>query len=113
MPKNPSQRFEQRMGYEVVWTDTYERELLEVIRYHIEVLKSPAAAKALLPEIENAIDLLAVSPGLKAVSSKRPFEALELREWYIKNYVLVYRSDDSRVYIEHLFHQSQDYERMV
>lgn len=94
-------------------TATCEADIERALRYQIEVLGFTASAKHLLSKLENVIDLLAVTPELKAESLKGSLEKLHLREWYISNYVLVYRFEEQVVYLEHFFHQSQDFENLL
>ena len=101
------------MAYEVVYTKTFEREYDSVLRYHVEHLCTPQAAQSLMTELDDACVLLAENPELKAISRKPMLEELDLREWPVKNYVIVYRAEGGRLYLEHIFHQSQDFELLV
>lgn len=101
------------MAYELMPTDTYERELGEIIEYHRDALQAESAARDPVGQLDDASSLIAEIPELKAVSTKPVLGMFGLREWYVKNYVLIYRIDGNVVYLEHLFHQSQDFEKLV
>lgn len=101
------------MEYRVVFTDSYHEELQAVVRYLVDASGSAASADRLLSAVDNMIDLLSVTPELKAVSAKSSLMEREMREWFTCNYVIVYRFDGEVVYLEHIFHQLQDYERLL
>ena len=98
------------MAYEVIPTESFEREYDSIIRYHLEVLKAPQAASKLIDELDKAYVKLSDNPLLNAVSRKPVLEEFELREQLVRNYVIVYRVDGDLVYLEHMFHQTQDFE---
>ena len=101
------------MAYDVVATRTFEREYDSIIGYHANVLKSPGAARRLMEDVAKVRVSLAENPLLSAVSRKSALEGLKLREKLVRNCVIVYKVDGDCVYLEHIFHQSQDFERLV
>ena len=84
-----------------------------MLEYIVQELKSPQAARTLNNAIKDARKALAENPLMHAVSRKPLLEHLELRERFVRNYVVVYRIEKQTVYLEHIFHQTQDYERLV
>ena len=101
------------MACKVKLTEAFEREYDDILDYHVNELGSPQAARALADALDDARNLLAANPELSAVSAKPALQTLELREWLARSYVIVYRIDDDRLYFEHIFHQSQDFETLV
>ena len=101
------------MAYEIIYTETFEREYDEILQYLVMRLHTPQAAQALMTALDDTCSLLADNPELKALSSKPMLEELGFREWLVKNYVVVYRAEDDFLYLEHIFHQSQDFEMLV
>ena len=101
------------MAYEVIPTATFEAEYDSIITYHIETLHSPQAAQRFIAALSETRARLADNPMIHAVSRKPLLDELELREALVRSYVLVYRIDSQRVFLEHLFHQSQDFERLA
>ena len=99
------------MAYSVRATKTFEDEYDAVLGYVVEKLKAPQAARTLNEALKDARRALAENPLLHAVSRKPLLEHLELRERLVRNYVVVYRVEEQMVYLEHIFHQTQDYER--
>ena len=101
------------MTYEIVATASFAREYDAIIRYHVEELSAQLAAKRLMDDVENACGILAGNPTINAVSRKALLADLELREQLVRNYVIVYRIESNKVYLEHMYHQKQDFERLV
>lgn len=101
------------MDYKVIPTYTFKAELGRTLDYIANTLKSVQAAKDLMRDVQKVRDILANNPELKAPSTKTTLGNMGLREWLVCNYVIVYRIEDGVVYLEHIFHQSQDYERLA
>lgn len=101
------------MAYRVVPTASFRAELDSVLAYLVEDLASPSAAKKLHKGILKARELLSESPEMKGVSTKVMLGEHDFRELLVRNYMVVYHFDGEAVYLEHLFHQSQDYERLL
>ncbi len=101
------------MGYDVVPTATFASEYERIIGYLVNDLGSKAAARGLVDGLSNVRVSLEDNPLLHAVSRKPRLNDLELREVLVGSYAVVYRIADTTVYLEHIFHQSQDFERHV
>ena len=101
------------MAYKIEITDSFERDLGRAIDYHIDVLHAELAAENLMSKLDETIGLLASNPDIKAVSSKPILKDARLREWLVKNYVLVYSFDGTVVRFERFFHQSQNFEDLL
>lgn len=101
------------MVYDVRATSTFEQEYASAIRYLAEDLHSPAAADKLMSNMQAMRDVLALNPFVRAVSRKPLLEHLELREYIVKNYIVVYRVQEPDVFLEHFFHQRQDFEARI
>lgn len=101
------------MAFEIIVSDSYERELFGILAYHYGELSAPSAAKDLMEKLDGAVGIIAQTPEVKAASSKPVLGRMELREWFACNYVIVYRFDGEAVYLEHIFHQSQDYAQLI
>lgn len=101
------------MAYEVVATETFGSELEGLFAYYSHPARSIATARAIKGQLDKAVKLLASFPGIAAVSRKPTLQRGGFREWYFGDYVLVYRVGEGTIYLEHLFHQHRDYERLV
>ena len=78
-----------------------------------DVVDAPASAGRLMTAMDNLIDLLSLTPSIKAVSTKPALERLRLREYPLLAYVVLYRVDGATVFLEHVFHERQNYEAYV
>lgn len=101
------------MGYKVVPTETFELEYRLVIEYIVNVFGAPKAAGDLVEELDHVRVELSENPFLYAVSRKPLMEKYVLRERLVRNYIVVYRVFGDNVYLEHIFHQSQDFEALL
>lgn len=101
------------MAYEVVFTETFESEYDSILGYHVHHLHAPRAASDLMLSVDRAIDLLTATPQINAISRKGALRNLALREQPVRNYMIVYRIEGNRVVFEHMYHQRQDYARML
>ena len=98
------------MAYKVVPTVSFEAEYDKALHYLASKLNTPQAARSLFDALDKARGELQENPFLHAVSRKPLLEELNLREKLARSYVLIYRVDGDTVYLEHLFHQTQDFE---
>lgn len=101
------------MPCEVVFTASFEAEYDAVLNYQVHTLCAPSAARAFIDGIDEAVEALGATPKKNAVSRKAALGNLELREHLVRNYVVVYRIVAGQVVLEHLFHQRQDYARLI
>ncbi len=98
------------MTYSLVATQSFEDDLRRVLSFYSEM---PNAAKKLLAELEKSCAVLLDMPELNAPMRFVSCGSFEYRRHLVEQYMLVYRIDGSKVYLLRLFHQSQDYERLL
>lgn len=101
------------MTYRVEILDEAQRELKSIIEYLLNVLKSPQAADNLLCEFDRQVDLIAPNPSVFAVSNLPELASKGYRTAHINNYIMLYTLRNDVIYIAHIFHQRQDYARLV
>ena len=101
------------MVYSAVFYSEFDDDLDAIIGYHVKQLAAPKAARTLLDDLDNAIDLIQRFPTVNAVSSKPLLAELGYREQFVRNYVVLYRFDGETVYVARMFHLTQDYECLV
>ena len=101
------------MASRVLYAESFGRDYDEILRYHIEELSAVEAARSLVDAMDDAISQLAAMPESGPVSRKPGLAKRELRELPVRGYVVVYRIEGSDVYLLHLFHQSQDFEKLA
>ena len=101
------------MAYSVTITAEAMREYEQIVSYLSGTLKSPRAAKDFADEFMRQIDSVRDNPELHALSRMLELAAKGYRPLFIKNYVALYKVHDGVVVIAHIFHQSQDYARLI
>lgn len=101
------------MTYEAVILDEAKREFREIVVYLCEVLESPQAAGDFMDEFEHQVKLITENPELYALSALPELTARGYRSEHVKNYVLLFKTAGDLLMIAHIFHQTQDYARLV
>ena len=96
------------MMYNVQYLPLAEEDVLEAVRYIAERLENPAAASALLDELDEAADGLSRFPYMGSpYHTDRPMRD-ELRMLPVKNYVLYYTVTEEAVEIRRFIHGKRD-----
>ena len=90
-----------------------QRDFLEIVSYLADVLKSPQAAKGFMDEFERQLDLLCESPDLFALSRMPELAARGYRPLLVNSYVALVAIEGDVARVAHVFHQTQDYARLV
>lgn len=99
---------------------TYNVVILKSARYEYEYCRipcsnpqNPRAAGNFVAEFEYQLDLLREQPLLRPLSHMQELAARNYRSFPVNNYVCLYKFEHETIYIAHIFHQSQDYARLV
>ncbi len=101
------------MGCSVSWTKWAENDVDGAVGYIVNTLDNRQAAKKLLDDLGAAIERIAGSPEMYAVSTQTSLAARGLRACFIGNYVLLYRIDGKQVIIYRVFSTLRDYARLI
>ena len=101
------------MAYKIIMTRTAARDIDAIIHYLTENLSSPITASEHLQAIKLALESISITPEMYGISQQPSSAARKLRPCLIKNYVLLYRFDGEHVIVMRLFHQRQDYARLI
>ena len=101
------------MAYEVVILDEAQREFRSIIDYLCNVLESPQATAAFMEEFEHQVSLIADNPELFALSRLPELATRNYRTAHINKYIMLYKVEGDLIAIAHIFHQTQDYARLV
>ena len=101
------------MAYNVVIINSSRFEYVSMVGYLAQILKNPRAAGNFVAEFEYQLDLLREQPLLRPLSHIRELAARNYRSFPVNNYVCLYKFERETIYIAHVFHQSQDYARLV
>ena len=104
------------MDYKVVVTAEAEEDLNQFIQYLLLAKKNKQAAKNVLDDFEDTIELLKhVAESLKTCDNPRLQSLGYHRINFQKHrYFMLYRIEDDVIYVDDIFHELQDYEnRMI
>ena len=103
------------MGYRIVKTDAFQRDLDGVIAYIARSLENRTAAASLLDAVEKCYGDLERMPLMYEACRDPYLNALGYRKAGIHNYVMVYKVDEAakQVMILRLFHGKQDYAKLI
>lgn len=101
------------MLYKVVETPEVKRDLLEALDYIELVLDSPSGAATLASSYINVLENLKHFTNMYPAAREPRLRRLAYRKAQAESYLVLYRMTERTVYISHLFHQSQDYTKLV
>ena len=101
------------MGYSVRLADEASRDLDGIVAYLCEVLAAPAAATELLHAYDAFVDVVVEYPEAYEKCADSHLAQLGYRKASLKGYIALYRTEKDEVVVSRVFHQSQDYARLV
>ena len=110
------QIWEENIDYKVVVTAEAEEDLNQFIQYLLLAKKNKQAAKNVLDDFEDTVELLKhVAGSLKTCDNPRLQSLGYHRINFQKHrYFMLYRIEDDVIYVDDIFHELQDYEnRMI
>lgn len=107
------QKFENAMAYSVEIAAEAQREYDQIVSYLANTLKSQQAVVGFIDEFSRQVDLIRDNPTLHALSRMPELAARGYRPFFVNNYVVLYKILGDTIVIAHIFHQSQDYARLV
>ena len=113
MPVNFLRRFMSSMASKVVVAESAARSLIEAAAYIANILCEKSAGSNLLNEFDNFIETVGRLPGLYPLCSEKRLAAKGIRKALIGNYVALYVYENDQVTVIALFHQTQDYAKLV
>lgn len=101
------------MAYSVVFAAEVERDRDAVVAYLIDSLCERNAAARFLGELDAVIDVLEKLPESYPLVYEERLAAMGYRRASFMRYLALFKIDGDRVIITNVFHQSQDYARLV
>lgn len=90
-----------------------QEELDEILEYLTALSGGTKTAVSFLNELEEKMNLVCANPKIFALSKIENLSVLGYRSFFVKKYVVQYFYRDQTVFIAHIFHQTQDYARLV
>ena len=101
------------MAYSYAFLEGAQRELDAILGYLVERSGSTAPASAFLDVLETKLTLVCDNPELYGLSRMPEISELGYRVFFVKRYVVLYFFRDECVFVAHVFHQRQDYARLI
>lgn len=84
-------------------------ELVSIVDYIKEDLGTPATADSFVSEFRRIARLACSFPESKPLCPDPYLSSRGYRSFQVKNYIALYLYSDGIVYVDHVFHRSQDY----
>lgn len=100
------------MAYSYRFLDEARNEL-DCILSFLTMSSGPAAARSFLDELEEKIGFVYANPTLFGLSRLDELAALGYRSFFVKTYVVLCFFRGEQIFLAHIFHQRQDYARLV
>lgn len=99
------------MAYKLSITNNAAAELDDILSYLSKYLDNSAAASDFLDKVEESFHRLSDNPKIYQLCDHRDFKEKGYRKVVIKNYIMIYRVDEttSTVYILHFFYGRRNY----
>lgn len=88
-------------------------EINSIVDYIKEELGSPAAASSFVSEFRRVARLVCSFPESKPLCPDPYLRSHGYRSFQVKGYIALYLHSEDIVYVDHVFHQSQDYAAVV
>lgn len=101
------------MAYEYVILEGAQNDYRGIIEYLLNVKKSPQAALGFMDEFDRQLDIVCDNPFLYGLSRMPELASLGYRPFLVNKYIGLYFFRNERVVVAHVFHQTQDYARIV
>lgn len=101
------------MAFEVFLAAEAEGDLAAAVSYLCDALCLPTSAVSLLDDYDTLVATLSEFPEAYPISDEPRLRSLGIRKASFNSYVALYKPMGNRVVIEHIFHQRQDYAKLV
>lgn len=101
------------MAYRLVIAREAQREYCDIVAYLANTLKSLQAARHFVTEFDAKADLVRQRPEAFDLCHLPELAARGYRSATVMRYTFIYKISGEKVVIAHIFHQSQDYVRLV
>lgn len=101
------------MAYRVYESETARKELFRIVDYVEYVLVNPQAAEGIAAAYIALSKKLERFPDMYPACNEPRLHRDGYRKASVGSYVVIYHRDGNDVYVDHIFHQSQDYARLI
>lgn len=101
------------MASEVLFTKAAEKDRDLIVLYLFAKLDSPQAASRFLDELDGSIETLGAEPKAFEFARDETLARRKIRRGLFMNYVTPYRVLGNTVVVMRIFHQRQNYARLL
>lgn len=101
------------MAYRVTIAAEAAREYEQIVSYLSGILNSKQAAQGFADEFARQVESVRANPEIHALSRMPELAARGYRPLLVNRYIALYKVVGEEVVIAHIFHQSQDYAKLV
>lgn len=101
------------MGYRLSIAREAQREYRDIVSYLVNVVKSPQAARHFMTEFDAKVENVRNHPEAFSLCHLSELAARGYWSASVMRYTFLYTVRGDDVTIAHIFHQSQDYARLV
>lgn len=101
------------MPFRVLVTDEAATDLESIVSYLSGAFAEPGAAVDLLDAFDEFVQNVSAFPEMYPSVRELRLSRLGYRKAALKKYIALYRVQGKDVLVAHVFHQSQDYARLV
>lgn len=103
------------MEYNVVLTVQAQTQFKQILRYLLDELESQQAATNVVNDFDETIIQLSRVAGSLKLCDDEILHAKGYRTIHFRRhkYLMVYRIDGDKVYVDGIYHDSQDYEHIL
>lgn len=103
------------MSYKLMITEPAESDLGGILNYISNDLSAPKSAVDFLNAVEKCYDRISDNPFIYPECEIPRFKKKNYRKAVIKNYVLIYRTDEKTkaIYILRVFYGGRNYEKLL
>ncbi len=101
------------MAYKVIASEQAASDLDSIVGYLVSTLGQPSSARDLLDAYDEVVENLSAYPEMYPRVIDPRLERMGYRKALLKKYVVLYRVQGDSVLLARVFHQSQDYAKLV
>lgn len=103
----------ENMTYSYRFLDGAQADYEGIVAYLLSISDGPSAAQNFVDEFDKQINLVCSNPELYRLSRLPELAALGYRTMLVNKYIALYSFRQETVIVAHIFHQKQDYARLV
>lgn len=103
------------MNYKVIINSEAERDILSIIYYINNILKSPEAANRIYNKLKNKILSLSEIPKRCPLIKEEPYRSNGVRRLYVENYVVFFFIDEnnSEVHVFRVLYKRREWSNLI